>query len=98
MINADVGTTDWREITENPDIDIVHICSPNDAHLEQLLAAMAHNKHIYCDKPITATADEAKTIEDALAGVQSGKAAGCAVVAIPDARFSSTEKGARVHW
>jgi len=30
--------------------------------------------------------------EDALAGVKSGKRAGCAVVAIPDARFTEQEK------
>ena len=30
--------------------------------------------------------------EDALAGVQSGKRAGCAVVAIPDHRFNEKEK------
>jgi len=30
--------------------------------------------------------------EDALSGVQSGKAAGCAVVAIPDPRFTEEEK------
>ena len=34
------GVTDFREITENPDIDIVDICSPNDAHLEALKSAM----------------------------------------------------------
>jgi beta-phosphoglucomutase-like phosphatase (HAD superfamily) len=35
--------------------------------------------------------------EDALSGVQSGKAAGCRVVAIPDARFSKEEKAMFVH-
>jgi predicted dehydrogenase len=57
------GVTDFREITENPDIDIVDICSPNDAHLEALKSAMKNNKHIYCDKPLVATAAEAAEIE-----------------------------------
>lgn len=67
QIGADVATTDFRAITENPDIDIVHICSPNDAHKEQLLSAMAHGKHIYCDKPLTATMAEAEEVRTALA-------------------------------
>lgn len=58
-----VGVTDFREITENPEIDIVDICSPNDAHLEALKSAMKNNKHIYCDKPLVATAAEAAEIE-----------------------------------
>ena len=29
---------------------------------------MAHNKHIYCDKPLCATAEEAQQVLDALPG------------------------------
>ena len=48
-IGAPHAVTDYREITENPDIEIVHICTPNHLHQEALLSAMAHGKHIYCD-------------------------------------------------
>jgi predicted dehydrogenase len=65
-LGADHGVTDFREITENPDVDIVHICSPNSAHYEQLLSAMAHGKAIYCDKPLVASAEEAEGIRKAL--------------------------------
>ncbi|MCF6175730.1 MAG: Gfo/Idh/MocA family oxidoreductase [Victivallaceae bacterium] len=71
QIGAQVATTDYRDITENPDIDIVHICSPNNLHLDALLSAMKHNKHIYCDKPLVANADEAEQIEAALADYKS---------------------------
>lgn len=63
---ADVATTDFRDVAENPDVDIVHICTPNHLHKEELLAAMWHNKHIYCDKPLVASLDEAREIEEAL--------------------------------
>lgn len=66
QIGAEVATTDFREVTENPDVDIVHICSPNDCHRDELLSAMAHGKHIYCDKPLTATMDEADEIHAAM--------------------------------
>ncbi len=67
-LGADVATTDYRAITENPAIDIVHICTPNHLHKEALLSAMRHQKHIYCDKPLVATMAEAEEIEAALAG------------------------------
>jgi len=35
---------------------------------------------------------ECLVFEDALSGVKSGKAAGCQVVAVPDSRFSNTER------
>jgi len=66
QIGARVATTDYREVTENPDVDIVHICTPNHLHKDQLLSAMAHDKHIYCDKPLVAGLDEIPPIEAAL--------------------------------
>lgn len=66
QIGAEHAVTDFRQITENPDIDIVHICTPNHLHRDPLLSAMAHGKHIYCDKPLTAAAAEADEIAAAL--------------------------------
>lgn len=66
QVGATVATTDYRAITENPEIDIVHICSPNHLHKDALLSAMAHNKHIYCDKPLVANMEEAREILEAL--------------------------------
>jgi predicted dehydrogenase len=67
-IGAETATTDFREVTENPQIDIVHICTPNHLHKDALLSAMAHGKHIYCDKPLVATMDEAELVRAALSG------------------------------
>lgn len=66
-IGAEVAATDFRAVTENPDIDIVHICTPNHLHKEALLSALRHQKHIYCDKPLVATLAEADEVEQALA-------------------------------
>ena len=60
------AVTDYREITENPEIDIVDICTPNDRHFEALLSAIRHQKHIYCDKPLTATWAEAEALREEL--------------------------------
>lgn len=60
--------TDFRSVTENPDVDIVHICTPNHLHKEALLSAMRHGKHIYCDKPLVARLEEAEEVSAALPG------------------------------
>ena len=67
MVGAEHAVTDFREITENPDIDIVDICSPNDKHYEAIMSAIAHGKHIYCDKPLTQELSDALAIPFAAA-------------------------------
>ena len=66
LVGAERAVTDYREVTENPDVDIIHICTPNNLHKDMLLSAMRHQKHIYCDKPLVATMDEARQIQAAL--------------------------------
>lgn len=59
-------TDDWRELVARPDIDAVAISTPNHMHGEMLLEAIAQGKHIYCDKPLTASFGEAEEIVEAL--------------------------------
>lgn len=65
-IGADVAATDYRAVTENPEIDLVHVCTPNHLHKDALLSAMRHGKRVYCDKPLVATMAEAEEIRAAL--------------------------------
>ena len=62
IVGADVAATDYHAVTENPAIDIVHICTPNHLHKDALLSAMRHQKHVYCDKPLAVTLDDARAI------------------------------------
>ena len=66
LVGAPHAVTDYRAVTEAPDVDIVHICTPNHLHKEALLSAMKHGKHIYCDKPLVAMMDDAREVEAAL--------------------------------
>jgi predicted dehydrogenase len=62
------ATADWRELIARPDVQIVNICSPNTLHADQLCAALRAGKHIYCDKPLTATLQEAAAVKRAMDG------------------------------
>ena len=59
-------TTQWRDLIAREDIQIIDICSPNSQHAEQLLAAIAAGKHIYCDKPLTVGEENLDRVEAAL--------------------------------
>jgi len=61
----DFGTTDWREVVEHPDVDVVNICTPNALHFEQAMGAIQSGKHVYCDKPLTTNPEHARTMANA---------------------------------
>lgn len=52
------------ELINDPDIDVVDICTPNCLHYETLKKAISAGKHIYCEKPLCTTAEEAAEIRD----------------------------------
>jgi predicted dehydrogenase len=56
------ATADWRELVAREDVDLVHVCTPNDLHAEQTVAALEAGKHVYCDKPMAADLDGAERI------------------------------------
>lgn len=53
---------DFYEMLDDPDVDVIDICTPNIFHYEELKAAIAAGKHIYCEKPLCTTAAEAEEI------------------------------------
>lgn len=53
------ATDDWRAMVNDPDIDIVSITAPNGLHHEMALEAIAAGKHVYCEKPLAITLEQA---------------------------------------
>lgn len=63
-----VATTDWLSVVNDPNIDILDICSPNEEHLAALLPAMRRQLPIYCEKPLVGNAPaQSREFEAALA-------------------------------
>ena len=50
---------DYRRLLENKDIDVVVIATPDHWHARMAIEAMEAGKHIYVEKPMTHTLDEA---------------------------------------
>jgi predicted dehydrogenase len=66
-------TINWREIVEDPLVDVVDVTTPNILHAEMVIAAAQAGKHIYCEKPLATTSSDAARIVAAVenAGVVS---------------------------
>lgn len=53
------------ELIESNRVDAVIVASPDFAHTEQVLACLAAGKHVLCEKPLAANADDASRIVEA---------------------------------
>lgn len=56
--------TDYRQVLMDPNIDVIHVLTPNDSHAVISIAAMENGKHVMCEKPMAKTAKEAKAMCD----------------------------------
>lgn len=54
------SVTDWREMVQREDIDVIDINAPSDAHKEIALAAAKAGKHIFCEKPLALTLGDSR--------------------------------------
>jgi len=57
--------TDYEEMLANEDLDVVHVCTPNDSHAEISIAAMETGNHVMCEKPMAKSSEEAQKMLDA---------------------------------
>jgi predicted dehydrogenase len=56
---------DWRELVEDPDVQVVDNCTPDNLHAEPSIAAVEAGKHVVCEKPLAMTAADARRMRDA---------------------------------
>jgi predicted dehydrogenase len=58
------GTTDYLDLIQDPLVDLIDICTPNDTHYEIFMAALDAGKHVYLEKPLALTLEQAKDMAD----------------------------------
>lgn len=61
--------TDYRELIKDAPVEAVVICLPSGMHAEAATFALEHDKHVYLEKPLAISLDEAR----ALLAVQQSK-------------------------
>lgn len=56
------GSTHWRDVVKNPEIDVVDIVAPNHVHADIAIAAAKAGKHVLCEKPLALNAKQAQSM------------------------------------
>src|SRR3954453_429191 len=69
-LGAEHAFASSEELVEAPDVDVVHICTPNHLHVPLAEAALAAGKHVICEKPLAI--DEHGAAEMAEAAASAG--------------------------
>ena len=72
VLGYERGSTDYREVLADPDVDVVSICAPNMIHREIGVAAAKAGKPFWIEKPVGRNA--AETGEVAAAAREAGVA------------------------
>ena len=57
------SSTNWKDVIDDPGVQVVNIATPNFMHLAIVTAAAAAGKHVFCEKPVGKTPAETAEIE-----------------------------------
>ncbi|MBK8491958.1 MAG: Gfo/Idh/MocA family oxidoreductase [Saprospirales bacterium] len=55
-------TSNWRDLLQDPDIDLIAIVTPPSTHETMAIACMEAGKHVFIEKPLTLTVQSAQKI------------------------------------
>lgn len=77
------GFTFYEEFLENPDLDVVSICTPSGTHLDYGILAAEAGKHVIVEKPIEVTVERGRAL------IKACKENGVQLAVIYQNRFSN---------
>src|ERR687895_1520058 len=63
-LGAERAFDDAEALVPAPEVDVVHLCTPNHLHAPLAEAALAAGKHVVCEKPLALDAAEAEAVAE----------------------------------
>ena len=61
-MNVPHSFTCYKEMIDTMNLDMIHICTPNNSHYEIAMYALENGVNVLCEKPMTTTVEEARAI------------------------------------
>lgn len=62
LLSIDKAYGDYRDLLKNSEIEVVHICTPNNLHYTMSKEALEAGKHVICEKPLSMNSSEAEDL------------------------------------
>ena len=54
----------YEELVQDPEVQIVYVATPHSHHFQNVMLALNAGKHVLCEKALTVTAKQTKTLVD----------------------------------
>jgi predicted dehydrogenase len=67
-LGAQRGYGSYQALLDDPDVDVVHVATPNHLHYAVTSMALAKGKHVVSDKPLAANSDESRRLMEQVQG------------------------------
>lgn len=81
--------TDYKEVMQLEEVDVVSVCLPNNLHAPVSIAALNAGKHVLCEKPMATSAEEAEAM------IQAAKDSGKTLMIAHNQRFVASHQKAK---
>ena len=69
-------SSDWREVINDPAVELISVCTPNDTHAEISIAALKAGKHVWCEKPMSTSLADSTAMREMAASSAAKKIIG----------------------
>jgi predicted dehydrogenase len=86
------ATTDYRDVMNDPEVDLIKIATSHEAHLPLIEAAADAGKHIFCEKPLV------MDITEALHAIRAVRRGGVKLCVNLNRRMSPALNALRQRW
>jgi len=81
-------TTNWMDVINDPQVDVVDICLTEDMHGDACIAALQAGKHVFCEKPLDMDAQRSNRILEVARGKNIKTMCGFNYRFLPAVRFA----------
>jgi predicted dehydrogenase len=81
---------DYERLLDLPEVDVVCIATPDHWHAKVTIDALHAHKHVYCEKPMTKTIEEAQKVVEA--AQKSGKVMSVGVQSMAEPRWRAAHE------
>ena len=58
-------TDKWQDVVNDPRVDLISVCTPNNTHSEISIAALEKGKHVWCEKPMSSSLEDSQIMAEA---------------------------------